>query len=658
MTSPLSNLTQAAPLAESLRVLLVEDDAAYARYVQEVLHHAPGLDVVLRHVSSLMGAEEALAAGDVDLILLDIMLSDGNGCEWLAQRKQLGETLPIVVLSSVDSDAAVIAALGAGAQDYLFKPACDPSSLARAMRYAVERHHYRGQLHQTGRRFRHLLENAMDLIAILEPDGSVIYASPAAERLLGVTPDVLIGARLWEWVHVNDILPLQAMLQEIAADPHAARECEFRVLDGDGAWHTLEARGRSLPEGPHQQILINARDVTARRHAEAALQQREQELRQAQKMEAIGRLAGGVAHDFSNVLTVILGATERLLDRLPAGEPLHAEADSIRHAAERAVDLTLQLLTFSRRQVLAPTVIGVADVLGGVGRFLRPLIGEDVALEIIVAPAAGWIRADRTQFEQVLVNLAINGRDAMPHGGRLTIAVSTMELDGTQSVDGTQLPAGVYVLIRVVDTGVGMDPQTLARAFEPFFTTKGPNRGTGIGLATVYGIVSQSGGAVTVSSEVDRGTTVTVYFPQVGEPAADGVPRVRVRAAAGGTETVLVVEDESEVRELVRDMLELAGYTVLAAELPHVAEQIARDHDGPIHLLLTDVVMPEASGREVAKRVQLARPATKVLFMSGYPEYPGSSDVPLIDSTNYVAKPFDRQGLLARVRDVLDEARA
>jgi two-component system, cell cycle sensor histidine kinase and response regulator CckA len=637
-------------------VLLVEDDLQYALFMQELLRMAPGLNIDVTHVTSLAKAETALAAGAIDLMVLDVMLPDGNGCQWLTTRKELGHTVPVVVLSNVEGDEVVSIALGAGAEDYLVKSESDPGTLLRVMRHAVERHHFREQLHQTARRFQQLLENAVDLITVLDLDGSVVYASPSAERLLGVKREVLIGSRLWDRVHVDDVLPMQALILELATEPHAMRDCEFRVLDADDLWRSFEAVGRVLTDGPRQQIVINARDVSARRRAEQSLQQREEELRKAQKMEAIGRLAGGVAHDFSNVLTIILGATERMLDQLPAGRPLRPEAESIRNAAERAVALTMQLLTFSRRQVMAPTVLPVADVLAGVARFLQPLIGEDIELLTIIQPNVGSIRADRTQLEQVLLNLTINARDAMPMGGRLTIDVTSVTLVMAESVGGVLLKPGPYILIRVEDTGVGMNDETLARAFEPFFTTKGPDKGSGIGLATVYGIVNQSGGAVVMTSRVNVGTTVTVYFPQVEDVDEVEPRRSPAAAPAGGTETVLVVEDEHEVRELVRDMLELAGYTVLTAELPHVAEEICRDHGGPIHLLLTDVVMPEASGREVAARVRLVRPSTKVLFMSGYPEYPGSSaEVSAFDGVEYLSKPFDRRVLLARVRGVLDE---
>ncbi len=642
-----------ADSVKPLRVLLVDGDADYARAVAQRLGGSRSA-VTVSHAATLEAADAALTNSAVDLMLLDVSLSEGKGPDWLAARQQLGAAVPVVLLGPAESESALTDALSAGAEDYLAKSASDASTLTRVIRHAIDRHHLREQLQQTGRRFRHLLENATDLIAILDLDGSIVYASPAVVRLLGVSPDILIGSRLWDRIHLDDVLPMQAVILELATEPLAKRACEFRLIDASDVWRTFEAMGCLLTDGPRRQILINARDVSAPRRAEQALAHREQDLRQEQKMEALGRLAGGVAHDFSNVLTVILGAIERLQDRLATDRAAYAEAESIRHAAERAVDLTMQLLTFTKHQVVTPTILPVADVLAGVARFLRPLIGEDIVLQVTVDEGTGSIRADRTQIEQVLLNLAINARDAMPAGGRLTIAVYPTTLHAPETVGATVIPAGDYVVIRVEDCGIGMDEATLARVFEPFFSTKGPGKGTGIGLATVYGIVTQSGGAVALASTPDVGTTATIHLPRV----ADGIvePRAPARMAepTGGNETVLLVEDEHEVRELVRDMLELAGYSVLEAELPGMAEVICREHAGPIHLLLTDVVMPELSGREVATRVRAARPTIRVLFMSGYPEYPGTSKISAFEDVEYLAKPFDRRVLLTRVRGVLD----
>jgi hypothetical protein len=638
-----------------LHVLLVEDSDAYAAAVTHILKQLTDVDARLSRASTLAAADTAIALGGIDVVLLDLMLPDGNGCDWLLRQRERGEALPVIVLSDIDSEPVIVAALNAGAEDYLVKTSCDAAMLGRSIRYAVERHHVRQQLAQTGRRFRHLIENALDLITIVETDGTVAYASPAAERLLGMPADSLEGSMLWDLVHFDDVAPMQAMIEQIVASPSASPPQEFRVRAADGRWHTLEVIGQMMPDTGGRQLVLNARDVSERKRTEQALHDREDQLRQAQKLEAIGRLAGSIAHDFSNVLTIIIGAAERLSDNLPAGDPRTRDLEAIRKGAEQATDMTQQLLAFSRRQVLAQVVLDVADVVNGVSRFLKPLMGERVQLRVAVEPNAGTIRADRTQIEQVVMNLAVNARDAMPNGGRLMIAAQCERLTAPTLVGGQTLPAGDYALIEVSDTGVGMKPDIQARAFEPFFTTKDEGKGTGLGLAIVYGIVSQSGGAVKLTSVEGAGTTFSIYLPQAAAPAVDPAAQKREQPVVGGSEAILLVEDQDDVRELVRDMLQFGGYVVFDAAGPSQAEQFCRDREEKIDLLLTDVVMPEASGRELAERVRRLRPGTKVLFMSGYPEYSGTSQGPVISGAHFLAKPFDRRGLLTRVREVLDD---
>jgi two-component system, cell cycle sensor histidine kinase and response regulator CckA len=639
-----------------LHVLLVDDSDTYAAAVAHILKQTPGVAARLSRVSTLAAADTAIALGGIDVVLLDLVLPDGNSCDWLLRQRERGEALPVIVLSDIDSDSVIVAALKAGAEDYLVKTSCDAAMLGRSIRYAVERHHVRQQLAQTGRRFRHLIDNALDLITIVETDGTVTYASPAAERLLGVPADALEGSTLWDLVHFDDVAPMQAMIETIVANPSASSPREFRVRAANGRWHTLEVIGQMMPETGGRQLVLNSRDVSERKRTEQALHDREDQLRQAQKLEAIGRLAGSIAHDFSNVLTIIIGAGERLADSLQAGDPRKRDLDAIRKGAEQATDMTQQLLAFSRRQVLAPAVLDVADVVNGVSRFLKPLIGERVQMRVAVGPNAGTIRADRTQFEQVVLNLAVNARDAMPDGGRLLISAQRERLTVPTLVSGQTLPPGDYALIEVSDTGVGMDTDVQARAFEPFFTTKDAGKGTGLGLSIVYGIVSQSGGVVKLTSAEGAGTTFSIYLPQAESPAVEPAAQKRERPVVGGTEAILLVEDQDDVRELVRDMLQLGGYSVFDAAGPSQAEQFCRDHDTKIDLLLTDVVMPEASGRELAERVRRWRPGTKVLFMSGYPEYSGTSHGPTINNAHFLPKPFDRRGLLTRVREVLDDS--
>jgi len=381
----------------------------------------------------------------------------------------------------------------------------------------------------------------------------------------------------------------------------------------------------------------------------------EDQLLQAQRMEAVGQLAAGVAHDFNNVLTAVLGSSELLLLDTPVGSTTREEIEIIRDAATRAQDLIRQLLAFSARQVLQPVVLDLNALVDNVHKMLRRLIGEDITLAAMLAPGLGRVRADPGQLEQVLVNLAVNARDAMPGGGRLALTTANVDVEppppGADA--GGPVPPGRYVVLQVTDTGSGMDAITQARIFEPFFTTKPRGRGTGLGLATVYGVVRQSGGHIAVESAPGAGTTFRMYLPRVDAPLAAATAPQRA-AAAAGSGTILLVEDERLVRVLARKVLEQAGYRVLAAEGGAQALELARGHSGVIDLLLTDVVMPEMSGREVVRRLLQERPAVRVLYMSGYSDEAVAQHGVLDAGTSFIAKPFTPTTLATKVREVLE----
>jgi signal transduction histidine kinase/ActR/RegA family two-component response regulator len=441
------------------------------------------------------------------------------------------------------------------------------------------------------------------------------------------------------------------MLGDLFADGEV-RTIEFQMGHVDGSWRRLVAVAQLLDDQPWPQAVLNALDVTEHRQVEAALRERDEQLRQAQKMEVIGRLAGGIAHDFGNLLTVIIGATGRLLEGLPDESPFREHAGSIRESAERASAMTRQLLGFTRRQAAVATVIDLNDVLSSTEQLLRRLLGEHVELRTVRSPDLWAAMADRTQIEQVLLNLAVNARDAMPSGGWLTIETKNIAAEAMPTYDA--LHAVPCVAVSVTDTGIGMDASTRARAFEPFFTTKELGKGTGIGLATVYDIMRESGGWTHLVSTPGRGTTVTFGLPRA--EGAPGPSPPREGGARGGTETLLLVEDEDGVRELVREMLELAGYQVLEAAMPSAAERISLEYTGPISLMLTDVVMPEMSGLDLATRLQAHRPGLQVMFMSGYPEPTTRDGGAWAPGSYFISKPFDRQALLSRVREALDGA--
>jgi PAS domain S-box-containing protein len=413
----------------------------------------------------------------------------------------------------------------------------------------------------------------------------------------------------------------------------------------DGTRMEVEVSSQPVPFVGHRARLVLARDVTEHRRLET-------QVRQLQKMEGIGRLAGGIAHDFNNVLGVILGYGDRLLRRLPEDE--RKEIREVMKAAEHAATLTRQLLSFSRKQVLEPRILDPNVVVQEIEGMLRRIIGEDIHLVTALRQRGGAIKADPGQLHQVIMNLAINARDAMPNGGTLTIETADTELDESYAAEHIEVCPGPYVMLAVNDTGIGMDRETQSRIFEPFFTTKEAGKGTGLGLATVYGIVKQSGGHLWVYSELGHGTTFKVYLPRVANAAEAAQAPTASNPLPKGTETILLVEDDESLRDLAREILEEQGYAVLKASTGKMALELAEEHAGPIHLVMTDLVMPGMSGRELAERVMRRRLESRVLFMSGYTDDALERQGILEGNAAFVGKPFTLDGLLRKVREVLD----
>ena len=497
--------------------------------------------------------------------------------------------------------------------------------------------------------FRSLVTNAPYGICRCDSTGKILDANPAFLRLLGLaSADELVGQHIFSLYAENDQwFALADFLR--SADPFKGLTAEWKRKDSTTT--VVRISGRSVIDGGDGRVVFElfAEDVTERRVLE-------QQLRQSQKMEAIGRLAGGIAHDFNNLLMVISGYSEFLLERLGAEPHLRGPAQEIAGAAERASSLTRQLLAFSRKQMLAPRIVNLNDVATENIKMLTRMIGEDIDLVMVPGPNLWSIRADAGQLEQVIMNLAVNARDAMASGGKLTIETSNVTLDEDYARSHAPLPAGDYVMVAISDTGEGMDSDTQSRIFEPFFTTKG-TKGTGLGLSTVYGIIKQSGGYIWVHSELGRGTTFKIYLPRVpstGQAATHVASPVEYRKVEPGTETILLVEDEANLRYLARQYLEKQGYKVIEAADGAVAMQIAVAHDKMIHLLLTDVIMPGMNGRELAQRISEIRPNVKVLYMSGYTENVIGHDGMLDAGVRLLQKPFTLRDLKSKVREVLD----
>jgi signal transduction histidine kinase/ActR/RegA family two-component response regulator len=478
----------------------------------------------------------------------------------------------------------------------------------------------------------------------------VLDANPALVRMLGC-PSLaqLLGDRQLQLLPAGGAPPPEA-------DAREPFTVELVRKDGGKAWAEVIAQAIRRQNGEVACFEGMVRNIDDRKRTEQALKESEEVLRQAQKMEAVGRLAGGVAHDFNNLLTAINGFGDLLLMQVAKDDPRRLHVEEIRKAGDRAAALTGQLLAFSRKQVLAPRRIDINGVVAGMEPMLRRLIGENIRFEVRLVPGLPEVLADASQAEQIILNLALNARDAMPTGGELRIVTGRRLLHGGRTRSLGDLPDGEYAELAVEDTGVGMDEETKARLFEPFFTTKEKDKGTGLGLSMVYGAVKQGNGAIEVETRKGRGTSFRVLLPAAadGEGArAPNRPTGKIPAAGKGTETILLVEDEDAVRRLVRDVLRFGGYTVLEAPGGGQALDVAGRHEGPIHLLLTDVVMGGMSGRELAERLRAARPDTRVLYMSGYTEDAIIRHGVQAAQTSFIGKPFSPAALAAKVREVL-----
>jgi PAS domain S-box-containing protein len=489
-----------------------------------------------------------------------------------------------------------------------------------------------------------IMESVADILYTLDNAGRLTGWNRRLELVTRFQPEEVRGRPVAEMFDEEDRAAIAAAIRAAARGGQGAREARLVCKDGTPIPYQFSCVPLRNAAGEVIGLTGVGTDISERKRLE-------EELWQLQKMEAVGRLAGGVAHDFGNLLTVIHARAQLALQRLGAESPARQDIELMDATAARAGGLVRQLLAFSRKQVLQPKILDLNALVEDVQRMLEPVIGEDIRLAVALAPGLGRVKADAVQLEQVVINLAVNARDAMPDGGTLAIETADVALDEAFVREHAGGASGPHVMLRVRDTGVGMDAATRARIFEPFFTTKQTGKGTGLGLATVYGIVKQHGGYVAVQSEPGRGSTFTVYLPRVEEIAEPDAPAATASAAPGG-ETVLVVDDEEELRTLACEILRRHHYLVLEAATPEEALAICRRHKDPIDLLLTDVVMPRMSGRELAEQVAPVRPEARIMFMSGYTgDVLGKHGV--LDSGAFIQKPFTPPGLVEKVREVL-----
>ena len=546
---------------------------------------------------------------------------------------------------------------------------------------AIEHDRAKSELRAAEARYRTLVEHlpAITYIAEFGAGGPWHYVSPQIESMLGFSPEEWLADPMNWMNHIHaDDREIALAAEKLFQETHELFQAEYRMCARDGRLLWFRDEGVLLERTDGDGLLMQGvmYDITERKRLE-------DQLRHSQKMEAVGQLAGGVAHDFNNLLMLIQAHNEHLRDRLATDDPARKDVLAIENAVTRAASLTGQLLAFSRKQVLRLKVLDLNLVLADVAKMLHRLIGENIEVKVVPAPSLGKVKADPGQMEQVILNLAVNSRDAMPQGGKLTITTCDVELNEDDSRNHEGASTGKYVMLAVSDTGDGMDTETQAHMFEPFFTTKAPGKGTGLGLATVYGVVKQSDGWIWVDTEPGRGTTFQIYLPRVEEARAEGsqvedcrveeipVSKCEVEAqtqqapasktaaslatAPKGIETVLVVEDQDGIRDIVRESLRRSGYKVLIAVDGNEALQMASAYPDPIHLLVTDLVMPNIGGRELAQRLTPLRPGMKVLFMSGYSEHSALEIEDTGSSATVLQKPFSLDALARNVRRVLDE---
>jgi two-component system cell cycle sensor histidine kinase/response regulator CckA len=636
-------------MAATLRLLIVEDSVADAEFLAHELERG-GYDVSFARVQTAAAFQDALAGGEWDVVIADYDLPMFSGPAALALLQATGLDVPFIMISGAIGEEIAVGALKAGAHDFLVKGrmARLVPAIERERREVVvrrERAHAEDSLRRSEAQYRSLIDRAVLGIYQATAQGDFVTVNPALVAMLGYdTRDDLLRVGLTR-LHDDPDVAIALIPRSYEHGPFAGDEVNWRKKNGEPIRVRLSGR---LIEEPHSRRMLSevfVEDVTEQHRLLG-------QLRQAQKMEAIGQLAGGIAHDFNNMLTAILGYSDLLAEQIGPDKPIGRDLHEIRAAAERAAALTKQLLAFSRTQVLSLEAVDVTQVVRNVAPLMRRLLGERIAMTTLLADDLMPVMADTAQLEHLLVNLSVNARDAMPEGGMLTFATADTELDAAFARDHPGAFVGPCAMVSVIDTGIGMPPDVQARIFEPFFTTKASGRGTGLGLAAVYGTVKQLGGYIEVESHVGRGSRFSVYLPKAPS-AARPAQAAQPVSNHSGSETILLVEDEGAVRAFVKMTLQRFGYRVMDTESGEAALALLKGYADPIHLVLTDLVLGGMDGRQLARHVTRERPSARVLFMSGYAGGAGPAAAGLDPGINLIEKPFTAHALLTKTRQLL-----
>lgn len=635
-----------------LRVLIVEDSEDDAALLVRELRRA-GYEPDHMRVDTLDAMRAALLERIWDVILADFSVPGFGAPQALGLMTALGLDLPFIIVSGSIGEDVAVGMMRAGAQDYVMKGNLTRLTpvLSRELREAEERRERKraeAALRESEERYRELFENANNIIFTLDLSGRFTSVNKAGEQITGYSRERVLTMSILDLIGEDQReRVLQALRSELTAGEEYAAEWQVNAADGKRV--ALEVNSRPIFEGEKVVGVQGiARDVTERKRLEA-------QLRQAQKMESVGTLAGGVAHDFNNILTGIIGFADLGLSDLSIQHPLYRNLLEIKQLGDRAARLIRQLLAFARRQVLEQRQIALNDVISDLGRLLGRVIGEHIELQLVLAENLPCVNADPAQMEQVLMNLCVNARDAMPAGGRLLIETQAITLNDSYCHSHPWAKLGEYVLLTVSDSGMGMDRLTQERIFEPFFTTKEPGQGTGLGLAMVYGIVKQHNGLIHVYSEIGRGSSFKIYLPALST-VGEEVDRPTIELPKGGHEMILLAEDDTAVRELIVTILENNGYRVVAAANGQEAIDIFERQPNDFSLILSDAVMPKISGRELYEALHHHRPALKFLFISGYSINALNEKFILDKRLALLHKPFSPVDLARKVREVLDRS--